>query len=607
MGNCSSTDKVYVEDTKNPKKSNLSKSENVKIKIKESKKQKSFEDGLEKLEIGADRCQKYKGVYKGLSLMCLDEFKSKYTQESMAKWRECNIVTIYHPNSVEIHFKGWKDKHNIILDLEKPHELSRLCPTGILRSKQIKIGLELTEEQLQSTSKFFHTGHTLTKSTSNSEFNDSNTNIKHGDIIDIQEVFGSPGRQRRESKWRQGIVKELSGSKVRISYIGLEDDWDEIIDLEKEGHRIRNDSTITSQVASLGSGTDGTRIRRRSLGSVRGLAMKMMDDGEPDNGDNISNTHNGGGSPLDSLRNQLFFDPNDKKNNINEGTTKENSNNIGGNDTQGTETDDWMPDITYPETPATNVTGNSLESSQSGISTPEANMFSIGWSPTGDRKDSRFKSPHSGSSSKRRRSSRRSSRRRQSFPAPARTGYSEESFTENMANAGLYIIEMAADGNCLFRAVAHQIYMSADKHNELRRNCVNHMRKHRDRFALFCTTDFDTYLNTLSRDGSWGDDLEIKALEEMIDRAIVIYSSENKNLVPMTANFDDLEVLNASNNDTGIGTGNNSGSSSKEVLPLKLSYHGQSHYNSVFDARHPLPLSIRGSDVLLKHRCEEVA
>ena len=607
MGICSSSNRVYIEDTNKSKKSNLSESENVRIQIKDSKKQKSFEEGLDKLDTGTDRCDYYKGAYKGLVLMCRDVFKSKYTQESMSKWRECSIVAIYHPNSVEIHFKGWKDKHNIILDLEKPHELSRLCPTGILRSKQIKMGLELTEEQLESTSKFFSTGHKLMKATSNSEFNDNDTDIKNGDVIDIQEVFGSPGRQRRESKWRQGVVKELSGNKVRISYIGLEDDWDEIIDLEKEGHRIRRDSSITNQVASLGSGTarnsDGTRVRRRSLGSVRGLAMKMMDDGDSDTGDNASR------SPLDTLRNQLFFDRKDKTNNVNErGEGENNKNNTSTEETnnsnaaQGTEADDWMPDINYPETPATNMTGNSLESSQSDISTPEANMFSIGWSPTGDRKDSRFKSPNAGSSGKRRRGSRRNSRRRQSFPAPARTGYSEETFMENMANAGLYIVEMAADGNCLFRAVAHQIYMNAEKHHELRKQCVNHMRKHRDRFALFCTTDFDTYLNNLSRDGSWGDDLEIKALEEIIDRAIVIYSSENKDLAPMTANFDDLEVLHTISN-TGVDTSDVT--SKKDILPLKLSYHGQSHYNSVFDGTCPLPLKIRGTDVLLKHRCGE--
>ena len=54
---------------------------------------------------------------------------------------------------------------------------------------------------------------------------------------------------------------------------------------------------------------------------------------------------------------------------------------------------------------------------------------------------------------------------------------------------------------------------------------------------------------------------------------------------------------------TGVDTSDVT--SKKDILPLKLSYHGQSHYNSVFDSTCPLPLKIRGTDVLLKHRCRE--
>lgn len=159
-------------------------------------------------------------------------------------------------------------------------------------------------------------------------------------------------------------------------------------------------------------------------------------------------------------------------------------------------------------------------------------------------------------------------------------------FLNRMHQAGLDIVEVEGDGNCLFRAVAHQIYLDESKHSELRTACVEHMKKHRERFEHFCTTKFDEHLRRMALPSTWGDDLEIRALEEICDRPFYIYSPDStKDMMPMPMNTNFSESMNV-----------------KDVVPVKLSYHGRSHYNSVADERNSLPLFERKSTLILDYR-----
>ncbi|CAN0315479.1 unnamed protein product, partial [Hapterophycus canaliculatus] len=103
---------------------------------------------------------------------------------------------------------------------------------------------------------------------------------------------------------------------------------------------------------------------------------------------------------------------------------------------------------------------------------------------------------------------------------------------------GLTVADVEPDGNCLFRSVSHQIYGDADRHYSVRRACVEHMSKHEARFGVFVAENFRDYLYRIRQPGVWGDDLEIRALEELFDRPIEIYSSEGEHLRPMKIDFD---------------------------------------------------------------------
>lgn len=61
----------------------------------------------------------------------------------------------------------------------------------------------------------------------------------------------------------------------------------------------------------------------------------------------------------------------------------------------------------------------------------------------------------------------------------------------------MHIVEVEGDGNCLYRAVAHQFFLDESRHAEIRRRVCGHIQKHRDRFEPFIDGDFDQYYEML--------------------------------------------------------------------------------------------------------------
>jgi hypothetical protein len=161
----------------------------------------------------------------------------------------------------------------------------------------------------------------------------------------------------------------------------------------------------------------------------------------------------------------------------------------------------------------------------------------------------------------------------------------DQQFVSALESKGLYVFKIEGDGNCLFRAVSHQLYLNQMRHHELRLKAVDHLIAHRNRFEQFCfDEDFDTHVEEMRKLTTWGDDLEVRALEEITDRLIRIYRSDQDNFdEPSHDDPTEVDLL-------------------KDVPPIILSYHGGSHYNSVCDERYRLPLPRRQSRILLESR-----
>ncbi|KAK6163604.1 hypothetical protein DH2020_000468 [Rehmannia glutinosa] len=126
---------------------------------------------------------------------------------------------------------------------------------------------------------------------------------------------------------------------------------------------------------------------------------------------------------------------------------------------------------------------------------------------------------------------------------------------------GLEVRKMLEDGNCLFRAVADQVYGDSELYDLVRQMCIDYMERERDHFSQFITEGFTSYCKRKRRDKVYGNNIEIQALSEMYNRPIHIYSYST-------------EPINIFH-----------GSYNTDTPPIRLSYHHGNHYNSLVDPR----------------------
>ena len=83
---------------------------------------------------------------------------------------------------------------------------------------------------------------------------------------------------------------------------------------------------------------------------------------------------------------------------------------------------------------------------------------------------------------------------------------------------------------------------------------------------------FDEYINLKRKNGVWGDDIELQALSELYNRPIEIYSNSIKPLRTFHESKKDFK-----RDDDNIKKNN--------IVPIRLSYHGKKHYNSIIPKR----------------------
>ena len=187
-----------------------------------------------------------------------------------------------------------------------------------------------------------------------------------------------------------------------------------------------------------------------------------------------------------------------------------------------------------------------------------------------------------------------SSRRVRSETGGGLASFMERELATRLSERGLSVVQMEADGNCLFRAVAHQLYNDASLHAAVRERVCDHLLACRDHFAQFVDGDIETYVAMKRVDGEWGDDLEIEAMCECYDRPIEVFARE----IAAQPNFGPLKRGGA---EGGEGR-DRLAAALKGVEPIRVSYHGASHYNSVVNDARPPPLGPRETHTIRLER-----
>ncbi|VDO67079.1 unnamed protein product [Heligmosomoides polygyrus] len=101
-------------------------------------------------------------------------------------------------------------------------------------------------------------------------------------------------------------------------------------------------------------------------------------------------------------------------------------------------------------------------------------------------------------------------------------------------------------------------------HGEVRRLCMDYMERNRDHFAPFVAENFSSYVARKRQPGQHGNHVELQAISEMFGRPLEIYEySESERFLFSSRNIP-ITPLDVN-------------------IPIRLSYHGSSHYNSVVD------------------------
>lgn len=88
---------------------------------------------------------------------------------------------------------------------------------------------------------------------------------------------------------------------------------------------------------------------------------------------------------------------------------------------------------------------------------------------------------------------------------------------------------------------------------------MDYMEKNRDYFSQYVTENFSDYIQRKRSDHIHGNHIEIQAMSELFNRAIQVFDYSN----------DPINIFQ--------------GASENENEPIRLSYHRNTHYNSIVD------------------------
>ncbi|KAM0942738.1 putative ubiquitinyl hydrolase 1 [Dioscorea sansibarensis] len=152
------------------------------------------------------------------------------------------------------------------------------------------------------------------------------------------------------------------------------------------------------------------------------------------------------------------------------------------------------------------------------------------------------------------------SKRKQSHGAVKKQGKEADlsQFRSQLDALGLKIVQITADGNCLFRALADQLEGNEEEHTKYRHMVVQYILNHREEFEPFIEDDvpFDEYCQSMEKDGTWAGHMELQAASLVTRVNICIHRAMSPRWY--IRNFQ-----------------------GQEARMIHLSYHGGEHYNSV--------------------------
>lgn len=124
----------------------------------------------------------------------------------------------------------------------------------------------------------------------------------------------------------------------------------------------------------------------------------------------------------------------------------------------------------------------------------------------------------------------------------------QESLDRLLSSRGLKVYDIEADGDCLYRAVEHQLKLADDLDESpinfqgLRNRTSEYMLANADNFIpfllndqgdLMSAQDYKNYCNRIAKTKEWGGHLELTAISEFTRKPIHIYQASSDNRAPL--------------------------------------------------------------------------
>lgn len=96
-------------------------------------------------------------------------------------------------------------------------------------------------------------------------------------------------------------------------------------------------------------------------------------------------------------------------------------------------------------------------------------------------------------------------------------------FDQFLDSNGFYRKHTARDSTSLFRVASEQLYDTQDYHEQIRKDCVNYMIKHREQYETEVQGDFDQYIRKMAKTETHGTLTELRAIGYLFKRNIMLF------------------------------------------------------------------------------------
>lgn len=133
-----------------------------------------------------------------------------------------------------------------------------------------------------------------------------------------------------------------------------------------------------------------------------------------------------------------------------------------------------------------------------------------------------------------------SNKRKKDLPSNTNHETAMDTFLRKL---GLYRKPIAKDGSCLFRAVAEQVFHCQAEHSRVRKECIEFMKKNKDKFEAFVEGPFDHHLFNLRSQKEWAGQVEILALSLMYKCDFFVYQAIDAPPIKATDNQFDRKIM----------------------------------------------------------------